>query len=409
MESLRWILALAFSAMSGALLVGYLTTKPLAMSRYLAATLASLTAAGASIWSLGDGPPRLLLAGICLCATLFTYWLAAKRVLSREDPRVVPDLVRAEGDRGQGHTAVIYLTHGEPETYDPIGWINQFREFDELGTRFIPFLVRPLFLHLLRDKYLAVGRSDHGRMHRRMLASLERAYRESGDQDTRFYLAFLDDAPRPDAAVIRALNEGASQLVISEVFVSISNHTAEGEELIESVAPERFAVVLRAGPLWDSAILHAMFVDRASKAIGDTDRSRVGVLLIGHGQPPEWDALWPTETAQEIRFREQILDLFEAHGYRRSLLGMAWMEFREPKPAQRVEELVAQGATTILYFAAAISAAAIHSEYDVPALVARARVPDHVRLINLGAWNDDPIVIQAIKAKIDGQLDRLRS
>ena len=28
-------------------------------------------------------------------------------------------------------TAVIYFTHGEPETYDPIGWLNQFREFDE--------------------------------------------------------------------------------------------------------------------------------------------------------------------------------------------------------------------------------------------------------------------------------------
>jgi hypothetical protein len=34
-----------------------------------------------------------------------------------------------------------------------------------------------------------------------------------------------------------------------------------------------------------------------------------------------------------------------------------------------------------------------------------ARVPDGFPLINLGAWNDDPIVIQAIKAKIDAQMD----
>ena len=38
---------------------------------------------------------------------------------------------------------------------------------------------------------------------------------------------------------------------------------------------------------------------------------------------------------------------------------------------------------------------------DVPHLVSRARVPGGVELINLGAWNDDPWVIRAIKAKID--------
>ena len=30
-------------------------------------------------------------------------------------------------------------------------------------------------------------------------------------------------------------------------------------------------------------------------------------------------------------------------------------------------------------------------------------------LINLGAWNDDPIVIQAIKEKIDAQLEGLET
>ena len=44
------------------------------------------------------------------------------------------------------------------------------------------------------------------------------------------YASFLDADPRPDAAVIQAMNEGASQIVVAEVFVSISNHTREGEE-----------------------------------------------------------------------------------------------------------------------------------------------------------------------------------
>jgi hypothetical protein len=37
-------------------------------------------------------------------------------------------------------------------------------------------------------------------------------------------------------------------------------------------------------------------------------------------------------------------------------------------------------------------------------LVEQADVPEDIELVNLGAWNDDPIVIQAIKEKIDAEL-----
>jgi hypothetical protein len=81
------------------------------------------------------------------------------------------------------------------------------------------------------------------------------------------------------------------------------------------------------------------------------------------------------------------------------------MEFKEPKPAEKVEEFVELGAEKVFYFSAAISAEAMHSQYDVPALIKEARLPDGVSTINLGAWNDDPIVIQAIKEKIDARMN----
>ena len=58
----------------------------------------------------------------------------------------------------------------------------------------------------------------------------------------RFYLSFLDDNPRPDAAVIQALNEGASQLIVAEVFVSVSNHTLEGKNLINKLGLEDYGI-----------------------------------------------------------------------------------------------------------------------------------------------------------------------
>jgi sirohydrochlorin ferrochelatase len=372
------------------------------MSAYLFASSLALFAL-VIILARGFAGQQLAAAiGLSLLAFVGGYYASARVFLSREDARPVPEITRATGDPGDGHTAVVYFTHGEPETYDPIGWINQFNEFDEQGIPFVPFMARPLFVYQLRNKYLEVGQSHHRQMHMSMLKSLEESYRREGDTTTRFYISFLDDNPRPDAAVIQALNDGASHIVVSEVFLTISNHTAEGEELIEAVNVEEYGATLTfTGPLWDSETLRSMFVSRANDQIGDTDKSSVGVLLVGHGQPDEWDVEWPTETEQEIRFREEVLQLFEADGYRSDNLALAWMEFKEPKPAVAMEEFHQNGVEKVVFFSAAISADSMHSQYDIPELVYQSDAYDERELLNLGAWNDDPIVIEAIKERID--------
>ena len=407
MSILRWVLTSALAYALGLLFIQFLTVHPLRIGLLTFGVTAVLGGLIASIVTLFDGSALLVAIALSLAAALGGYATMAHVVLSREDQRAVPPLLRRPGDPGQGHTAVVYFTHGEPQTYDPIGWLNQFREFDEQKIPFVPKLARPFFLYQLRKHYLIVGKSDHRRIHAQMMRAVERSFRARGDNTTRFYLSFLDDEPRPDAAVIQALNEGASRIVVAEVFMTISNHTAEGKELIEALhVEEEYGVpVSYTGPLYDSEPLKRMFVERANERRGEMDKGRVGVLLVGHGQPDEWDAEWPTETAQEIGFREEVLALLAADGYRRENLDLAWMEFKQPKPAQAVERFLANGVQVVLYFAAAISADAIHSQYDIPALVNQARVPEGASLINMGAWNDHPLAIEAIRSKIDAQLD----
>ena len=406
MDYLKWILPAVLALLCGALYAAFLTAHPLVMSWYMFGSTAMLGALAATLILGFRGRALLIVLPVAIVAFVAGYAIIAQAVLSREDSRPLPQLTRTKEDPGLGHTAVIYFTHGEPETYDPIGWINQFKEFDEQKVKFVPFVARPFFLYQLRQAYLKVGRSDHHQVHQRMLNSLEAQFRDAGDTTTRFYLAFLDDNPRPDAAVIQALNDGASRIVVSEVFLTVSNHTAEGKELIEALNVEQTLDVPVAftGPMWDSETLRSMFVHRANAHLDGTDKTRVGVLLVGHGQPDEWDAEWPTETSQEIGFREQVLKLFQADGYLSENLSLAWMEFKKPHPAEKVEEFVDNGVEKVVYFAAAISADSIHSQYDIPELVHKAQVPEGFPLINLGAWNDDPIVIEAIKEKIDAQM-----
>lgn len=403
MEFIRWISLVLLAFALGVLVVEYMTVHPLRMNLFL---LLSAIAAFALVVFIvvGFGGNRLLPLTLVIIAVAFVagYLLRTRLLLAREDDRPVPALTREKGDPGNSHTAIVYFAHGEPETFNPIGWINQFNEFDAQGIAFVPTIARPFFIHQLRNAYLKVGSSHHRQMHMQMLQSLVDAYRQEGDETTRFYLSFLDDNPRPDAAVIQALNDGASHIIVSEVFLTISNHTAEGKELIEALNVEEYGATLQfTGPMYDSETLRRMFVQRTMDHIGDTDVSKVGVLLVGHGQPDEWDAEWATETEQEISFREAVLAEFERAGFRPENLSLAWMEFKEPKPATEVEEFVAQGVEKVVYFSAAISADSIHSQYDVPELVRKANVSEDVSILNLGAWNNDPIVIQAIKEKID--------
>jgi len=409
LEILKWLLPLALPFVFGALYLRFLTTHPLKMGWYMFGATLALVAWPLTIAVGFRGSEPLVAIPLSLTMALAGYAAMARVVLMRQDPRPVPQLRRAKGDPGLGHTAVVYFTHGEPETYDPIGWINQFKEFDHQKIPFVPFLVRPFFLFQLRKKYLQVGKSDHRKMHHQMLKSLERAFRTQGDATTRFYISFLDDHPRPDSAVIQALNEGASRIVVAEVFLTLSNHTAEGKELIADLHVEDYVPLRYTGPLHDSKTLQSMFLHRANQHLGDIPKEKVGVLLVGHGQPDEWDAEWATETEQELGFRREVFKLFEADGYKPEHLSLAWMEFKQPKPARKVEEFVRNGVDKVIYFSAAISADAIHSQYDVPALVNEARVPAGYPLLNLGAWNDDPLVIQAIQEKVEAQMSGPRA
>ena len=178
---------------------------------------------------------------------------------------------------------------------------------------------------------MSVGRSEHRRTHLRTVKALENEFRAIGDNTTRFYYSFLDDNPRPDAAFIQALNDGASRIVVAEVFVSDSNHTLEGKHLIQEVGADDLGVpVIYTGPMYNSETLYSMFVERLRVNMNDMDKSKVGVLLVGHGQPDKWDREFATETEHELLFRNRFLDRLEQAGFPRQNLSLAGWSLRNP-------------------------------------------------------------------------------
>ena len=404
MDPLMLIPALVAGFAFGAALVGVLTCKvkwilPLAA---LCTILLASAVALVTFMPVGD---RWIAAVLVVITGFLGYALTTWRFLSHDRPREMPKLDDKPASN-PGHLAVVYFSHGESEEYDQLAWLHQFREFDEQKLKFMPRLARPFFFTVLRSKYMK-GSSRHCSMHCQMMAKLEEDYKKGGRGDIRFYLSFLDAEPRPDVAAAKAYNEGASTIVVANVFLTASNHTAEGDHLVKELKLEERGVrVLYTDPLWDSALLRRSFLEKADLAIAPEDRASTGLLLVGHGQPDEWDLEFATETEHENLFREQLRKDFIEQGYRPENVRLAWMAFKEPNTTAAVNDLAASGIKRMIFFSAAISADGIHSQSDIPELVQKAKASKQVEVVDLGAWNDHPMVIKAIREKIDKALGK---
>ncbi|HEX5149188.1 MAG TPA: ferrochelatase [Candidatus Limnocylindrales bacterium] len=401
MSVVGWVAILAGAIALGAGVVRYLVVPPLEMGLYLLVCAGLVIGLAVLVVVAVHGRRRLLAVPVIFLGFGAGYLGATAAFLGTEERRDLPALAVPEPAQ-RDHAAVVYFTHGEPPAYSATPWLETFRELDADAVSFIPAPFRPFFFLAFREEYLKLGGSPHNFIHQDMAGSLEERYRAEGDTTTRFYTAFLDSNPRPDEAVIRALNDGASRVDIATVFVTVSSHTKAGQDQVAELDLDRYGVpICFSEPLWNSTTLQEMFVARADANLGGTPKEKVGVLLVGHGQPADWDAKYGTQTEQEIRFREAITDRLVTDGYRRENVSLAWMEFKEPAIDEAVRSLTDRGIERLLVFATSISASSLHSLYDIPEAVTAAGIPAGVEVVNLGAWDDDPLVIRAIKERVD--------
>jgi protoheme ferro-lyase len=218
-----------------------------------------------------------------------------------------------------------------------------------------------------------------------------------GRPDVAWHLSFLDAEPPLREAVADAARSGATDLVFLTVFLTDSDHTAEADDMDEAMGLSGAGMrVTRTPVLWDDPRLARMIAGKVAHAAGERDRSAVGVLLVGHGQPEEWDRTHPTETQQEVAFRGAVRDLLVADGFRADLVSDAWMSFRPPRVPERVRELAARGATTVVGVPVTISADSLHSLHDTPSLVRKGARGTGLEVVDVGAWNTDPLLVELL-------------
>lgn len=402
MRILSWILIAFFSFLTGFFIVQYMIQPPAQIGLY--AVFLSVTV-GSTLFVLVRkraefrGRKMFLVVLLSVLVLISGYSLANAAFLAQNEERELTGILRTDG--GDGHTAILYFTHGEPPAYSPMPWIETMRELDHDNVPFVPWIFRPIFFNTLRSEYLETGGSAHNKLHTMFLDNLRRAMPEEEANGTKFYLAFLDSDPRPDEMAINAINDGASKIIILPVFITESTHTAAGQEMVASVQPEKYNIqVIYTGALWNSESLQNVFVERANELTSGLEKSKVGILLVGHGQPTEWEKIYPAQNQQENQYREAIREKLIADGFSPENIALGWMEFQKPTITESVKELSGHALDKILVFSVSLSADSIHSDIEVPAAIKEAKLPDNITISYVGQYGDHPLAIKAMIEKI---------
>lgn len=399
-NAIGWLVVAVFALLAGFFMVQYMVSPFTQMG--LNSIFLTITTAGTLllIAFAFKGKKRFYAILLAVIFVIGGYVSANALFLGQEDIYELGSITRTDG--GDGHIAILYFTHGEPPGYDPLPWILTMREFDNDNVPFVPWFVRPFFFNTMRNEYLQAGGSAHNKLHKAFFDNLRWAMPEAEANGTRFYLAFLDSQPHPDQMAIRAINDGASKIIILPVFITESTHTIAGKEMVASVQPENYGIEISyTGALGDSDSLHNTFVDRANELSIGYQKSDIGILLVGHGQPDEWEDLYPEQNLQEDQYREGIREKLIADGFSPPNIISGWMSFQEPSIADSAKNLAINGVKKILVFSVSLSADSIHSEVDVPKGVTEANLPNEIKIEYIGQYGDHPFAIQAMIEKIE--------
>jgi protoheme ferro-lyase len=399
---MKWLSVVIFSLICGYAIVRYLISSPLDMSLYGALAIGCFCVALWSLFRMRKTSKRIAAIGLMIIGIISGYLITCTAALKPKEQKNA-FYIEPKTARTQGHTAIIYFTHGEPRTYEGSfdAWLEAIDEMDKTGVPFVPKPFRPFFFKKVRDEYFRVGGSFHNTIHGRMMDKLQEVYREKIDKNARFYLSYSDDTPHPDEMAVKAINDGADKVILLNVWLTDSDHSDHGKEIIEALQPEKYGVKMCVTEtLWNSERMKRMIVNRANRATGSESKADIGILLVAHGQPAEWDKIFKKQPEQENIFRQETKKLLIAEGYKEQNIELAYMEFKQPAIKEAVKQLLQNDVKKILVSPVNISAESIHSEHEIPSLVAAADVPPDVSTVHLGAWNDDQYVIDALLEKL---------
>ncbi len=364
----------------------------------VAAAVVFLALSGASLTAIArmtGRPDAVIVSGfIATAATLGGFSLGAALVPSLARP--LPGPTRPELGEDIGRIAVVLLAEGEPEAYDPSLLTAAFADLEETDVPVPPEAAR-MFVYLSeKARYASVGGSP-ARAAARTVADILGARLHATRDDVDVRPAWLDPPQRLDDVVSAAAGEGYRRIAVVPFGIADSLYLDRAKRSVDDLSLAADGVrVAYAAPLWSSSGVARAVADRVLASVPAPDRGTTGVVLVGHGQPWQWDREYPAGSEHETYFAQRVRALLLEEGFGPELVRIGWLDWQDPGVSEAVRHLVAFGCRRVVVVPAAMPVETLGTLIDLKGSAEEAVLGTHVRLDVLAAWGDHPDVAAAL-------------
>jgi len=404
---LYWLALLAGGLVSGACLVAAMVlprphaigTVPLGAAGFLGGLYALGTLSRTYSTALAIAAAvATLIAGIVLGYTIATSAIPNLARMGRSIPVQCPD------DRDG--TGIVVLACTESDRYDPRAIAYRQELLREQAAIDLPLTAIPFVFLAEKTRYRAVGNTTPGApVIRSLLDKLdERAKAIPGTR--------VDLAPchRPEGVHEAVAAQACSGVRHIAVVALDPPGTITAEAALASLrsAEHRsgMPLVVTADTIWGDQALARRMADRILASTAGAELEDVGVALVSMGMPEEWARRHRAAAETENYFNQRVrMALMEA-GIEGEHIRSGSLEWQAPDVTEMVRHLAALGCRRIIVAPSTAVLPTLDTTLDLERAATYARVPPGVRVITLGAWGDDDVVVQTVLRVASAALER---
>ncbi len=408
MRYLPWAVALLAGVLAGvATCAGFVVRSYRLALAGVAATLATaaLGASVASVWTARGYPDAsFAMFFIGLAALAGGYALATELmpvVARRRSPAPVLGPV-APGDA----IGVLLLADAEAEIYRARDVMADLETFERADVHLPPVIARPFVYASERARYRAAEGSPARRAVRAIGSALS-ARLGGAAVSVPVEIAFCGGEPSAAQAVAQMAARTGRRIVVVALTVAWTRYFDAAAGEVHALDPSRSRLsVETTEPLWASHALAAQAAERALAAFGD-DETADGVVLVAHGNPWQFDRIFPAAMEQTTFLSQRIrAELIEA-GMPAERVRQAWLEWEEPEVREAVRHLAALGADRVAVLPVDLLYDSLATVVDLPMAAERAASESDVRVAFVSPLDDDPALVTALADAIAEAARRL--
>jgi protoheme ferro-lyase len=391
---------------AGSILAGYATCAAL-VARRRAALIAMLvaTAAGLAAVAAVVGVARLsgradatvaatfiamggYLGGFALAATLVPAWTRLPPL-----PGPVPADPQPASD---GSPAIVLVAGGQPETYDPAVLTHSYSMLAGTDVPVPPDAVRVFGYMSERVRYRSAGLSPARPVALSISRQMAERLRDAGHTGP-VTTAWLEGTPRLADVVHRLASQGSRDVIVVSLGVAESLPLDRARIEAEAVARPGAGVRLcYTHSLWADESLAHLVAGNVLAALPRGPRPTDGVVLVGLGQPWQWDRENPRSCEQETFFLQRVRAALVTAGTPEANVRTAWLDWQDPGVTEVARHLAALGCERIIVVPATTCADTLETIVDLPSAVEQADLDPGIRVQVLHGWGENEIVADAL-------------